>query len=451
MVPDPYVPHRGGGGLRVERYDLELDYRVRTNRLAGTARLQGVATLDVDRVTLDLDRLRVEDVRVDGARARWTHRDGRLVVRLPAPVRAGTGLVVEVRYAGAPRPTRGPWGEVGWEELTDGVLVAGQPDGAPSWFPCVDLPGEKAELRLVLTTEPGYTLVGNAPVLARTSRAGSVRWELAPSAPLAPYLATVQLGRYERHVLAPGPDGGPGVGQDVRQEVHAPAARRAGALRDLARQPVMMRLFSDLFGPYPFDSYAVVVTDDPLEIPLEAQGLSVFGAQHLDGRGGYERLVAHELAHQWFGNSLTATTWRDIWLHEGFACYAEWLWWEASGQASADRTAREALTRLRRLPQDLVLTEPGAERMFDDRVYQRGALTVHALRRAVGDGPFVDVLRAWTARYRHATVRTADLLAVVREVAGRDVSPVLLPWLQEAGLPDLPSGSGGGRLRRLRL
>ena len=106
----------------------------------------------------------------------------------------------------------------------------------------------------------------------------------------------------------------------------------------------MIALFEGLFGPYPFDAYTVVVTDDDLEIPLEAQGLSVFGANHMDGRRGSERLVAHELAHQWFGNSLTVGLWRDIWLHEGFACYAEWLWSEASGGRTAARAGARPRT-----------------------------------------------------------------------------------------------------------
>src|SRR4029077_15204336 len=99
----------------------------------------------------------------------------------------------------------------------------------------------------------------------------------------------------------------------------------------------------------------VVVTDDELEIPLEAQGLSIFGPNHLNGTGHLERLVAHELAHKWFGNSLTVVRWSDIWLHEGFACYAEWLWSERAGGPSAAELAHRHHGELAGSDQDLVV------------------------------------------------------------------------------------------------
>src|SRR6478672_5629056 len=127
----------------------------------------------------------------------------------------------------------------------------------------------------------------------------------------------------------------------------------------------MMELFEQIFGPYPFGEYAVVVTEEELDVPVEAQGLSIFGANHMDGARGSERLIAHELAHQWFGNSLTVASWKHVWLHEGFACYAEWLWSERSGGSDARTHARQAHRRLQSLPHDLVLSDPGPDLMFD--------------------------------------------------------------------------------------
>jgi aminopeptidase N len=163
------------------------------------------------------------------------------------------------------------------------------------------------------------------------------------------------------------------------------------------RQPEMMSAFIGWFGPYPFDGYTAVVTADDLEIPLESQTLSTFGRNFCREDWHAVRLVAHEMAHQWFGNALTLRRWQDIWLHEGFACYAEWLWSEASGAETADHWARHHHERLADLDQDLVLGDPGPELMFDDRVYKRGALTLHALRLTVGDEAFFALLKDWVA------------------------------------------------------
>ena len=200
--------------------------------------------------------------------------------------------------------------------------------------------------------------------------------------------------------------------------------------QDFADQPQMMKLFVKLFGPYPLSTgYTVVVTDDDLEIPLEAQGISIFGANHCDGQRSAERLIAHELAHQWFGNSVTARRWRDIWLHEGFACYAEWLWSEHSGGRSADDWAHYYHQRLAGSPQDLLLADPGPRDMFDDRVYKRGALTLHALRGRIGDESFFALLRDWTTRYRHSSAVTDDFTGLAANYAHESLRPLWDAWL----------------------
>jgi aminopeptidase len=335
--------------------------------------------------------------------------------------------VLDIAYGGSPTPVDGLCGDVGWEELSDGVIVAGQPDGAPSWFPCNDLPSEKATYRIAVTTESPYTVVANGRLVERRIGASRTCWVYDQPEPMATYLATVQIGRYDR------------LTYEAAVPVHTvlpPRLRRAVA-HDLERQPQMLAAFHDMFGPYPFSDYTVVVTDDDLEIPLEAQGLSVFGANHMDGRRGSERLVAHELAHQWFGNSLTVAHWRDIWLHEGFACYAEWLWSERADGRPAEAFAREAWEKLAALPQDLLLGDPGPGLMFDDRLYKRGALTLHALRRLTGDERFFGMLTSWATTHRHGSVSTDAFLAHAEQRTGLPVAHQLTAWLEARPLPAL--------------
>ncbi|MDO9397600.1 MAG: M1 family metallopeptidase [Herbiconiux sp.] len=427
---DDYIPTSGNGGYSVEHYALELDYRVVTNRMQGTAVIRAHSTQELSRFSLDFAGLSVMKVTVDGVRPRKLAETVRKLVITPeTPIEAGVPFEVTVRYRGAPHPIRSAWGEVGWEELADGVIVAGQPCGAASWFPCNDEPGDKATYSIALTCEAGYTVVSNGVLAGRSSRSGRTTWRYEMAQPMSTYLATVQIGRYRTRAVA---------GTAVTQKLHYPAALERQVLTDFGRVPEMVELFSSLFGPYPFEGYDVVVTHDVLEIPLEAQGLAVFGRNHVDGAHGSDRLIAHELAHQWFGNSLTLGRWRDIWLHEGFACYAEWLWAEGSGGRTADALAREHRARLSAEPQDIVIGDPGPQGMFDDRVYKRGALALHAIRLAIGDEAFFGALRAYAAAFRFGVVSTEDFVESVEAHGGQGLIGALVErWVYEKGLPKL--------------
>ncbi len=434
---DPYLPDSGNGGYRISRYELELTYRTSSNRLSGKAKIAAVSTQSLSRLSLDLVGLQVSKVSVNGRRvARFSTRSGKLFIWLDKPIPVRAGLAIEVQYAGNPGPRFGPWGDIGWEELADGVIVASQPNGAPTWFPCNDHPSEKASYLISVTTDSPYRVISNGRLIGQTKRASQTTWTYDQPEPMASYLATVQIGQYE-HVSLTSADNPSSPAGEVDQQAALPRRVRDLFAHDFGRQPQMMTTFSRLFGPYPHAGYTVVITDDDLEIPLEAQGISVFGANYLDGRRGQERLVAHELAHQWFGNSLTIDGWQHIWLNEGFACYAEWLWSEESGAASADALARAAWDRLKRLPQDLVIAAPGARSMFDDRLYKRGALTVHALRSALGDEMFFDMLRDWTARHQHGNVNTELFMAHAGRFREQSLAGLFNAWLFEPALPPL--------------
>jgi aminopeptidase N len=419
----------GQRGYRVVHYDLDLDYRPTTARLAGRATISAVAEVALTEVILDLCPFRIDRVSVGGRPARYTHRAGRLRIRPARPVAAGEPFTVEVRYVGTPRPVRSYWGEIGWDRLTDGALVASQPVGAPSWFPCNDDVTDKASYRISVSTATPYTVLANGTLRLRRTGAGSTTWVYEQSEPMPTYLASVHIGRYDLVELS---------GGRIPQVAAVPARLVSAASHDFARQNEMMASFEQLFGEYPFARYSVVVVDEDLELPVEALGLSTFGANHVDGRRGAEHLVAHELAHQWFGNSLTVADWRHIWLNEGFAQYAEWLWSEISGAASAQSLAEQSWAALAQLPQDLLLAEPGVPNLFDDRVYQRGALTLHALRGTVGDRSFFALLRDWAGAYRHGTVRTEDFTALAQRHTATPLDTLFREWLWQPRLPPLP-------------
>lgn len=430
-VIDPYIPGSGNFGYRVSRYELDLDYKVASNRLAGTAVITAVTLASLKTFTLDIaDALTVSKVSVNGRRpAHFGTSEGKLRIRLDAPLPVGSAMSIVVRYGGSPRPLQSIWGTVGFEELSNGVLVAGQPNGSPSWFPCDDHPSAKASFRITISTDSPYTVVSNGELVSRRIRAAHTDWTFDQPEPTSPYLATMQIGDYQTFELLKTP---------VPMHVVLPRRLQANFDHDFARQPEMMKLFITLFGAYPLAAgYTVVVTDDELEIPLEAQGVSIFGSNHCDGNRGHERLIAHELAHQWFGNSVTVRRWRDIWLHEGFACYAEWLWSEHSGGPTAAALAREFHQKLADSRQDLLLSDPGPRDMFDDRVYKRGALTLHTLRGVIGDERFFALLREWTERYRHSTVVTDDFTGLASSYSDVSLAPLWKAWLYSTEMPPL--------------
>ncbi|MET3923261.1 M1 family metallopeptidase [Arthrobacter sp. UYEF20] len=435
-APDPYLPGHGTNAYRVTRYELQLDYRLSSNRLTGRAVLHAVAQYPTSAIVLDLTGLRATKVQLSGRKVRkFSQRADQLVVVPDAALLAGEQFTLDIRYEGNPVPRRGLWGDVGWEELTDGALVAGQPNGAASWFPCNDHPRDKASYRMTVTTDANYRAVCNGVLLTHSSRSSRETWVYEQSEPMSTYLATVQIGRYELVALTPSRATG-----QVPQFVAVPPELAGAAREGLARQPEMMRTFTNCFGPYPFPEYTVVVTEDELEIPLEAQTLSILGRNHLGPEWESQRMMAHELAHQWFGNSLTAASWKDIWLHEGFACYAEWIWSEEAGVLPLEDRAAAAWRRLDAGSQDLLVGDPGPELMFDDRVYKRGALALHALRLRCGDLAFFALLHDWAGRFRHGSVSTAQFILAANRATGLDTEALLHPWLYEEALPPLPAG-----------
>ncbi len=206
VTADGYLPGHGDLSFDVAHYDLTLDYKLEGNQLTAKARIDAVAREDLTEFTLDLDSLRATKVSIAGfGVAKYTSHRGKLVVTPKATIEAGQEFSVQVSYGGNPRPAQSKAGEAGWEELADGVIVAGQPGGAPSWFPCNDRPSSKATYRISVTAPSDYHVVANGRLDRRRRKASATTWVYEETAPMAPYLATVQIGTVRRHALAETP------------------------------------------------------------------------------------------------------------------------------------------------------------------------------------------------------------------------------------------------------
>lgn len=415
----------GNGGYDVRHYDLDLVIEPADDTIEGIVTITAVATQDLSRFNLDLIGFDVERVSVDGAEASFERSDAELIVTPARPISSGSEMSVEVKYGGTHAPHRSEAipEPLGWLQGRDGTeYVISEPDGTRAWFPVNDHPSDKAAYTFRLTVPDDVIAVANGTNTDVVTDLGYATWVWEMPEPMAPYLATVVVGDYS--IVSD--DSGPVPIRNAFPAGYTPP-------RDVELTNEMMQVFIDLFGPYPFDEYGIAVVRG-FSFALENQTLSLFGPDLV-----FEDVIAHELAHQWFGNAVTPADWSDIWLNEGFATYAEFLW----AESRMGRDAVEAQLRDIRdfIDDDPTLTPPGSplrEDLFNGGVYIRGAMVLHALRLEVGDDAFFSTLRTWFDRYRGSSASTADFIAVAEEVAGTDLDPLFDAWLYEVSLPEFP-------------
>jgi aminopeptidase N len=401
------------------------------------------ATQDLSAFNLDLRGLDVTSVQVNDERAGFTqvqdaaHRRWEVTVRPRPKLTKGSLAKVVVRYGGPTARPRDVQGALyGWVTTADGAIVANEPDAAMTWYPVSDHPTDKATYSYQVTVPKGTTAVANGlPARRPINRRGTTTWFWRAPDLQASYLSTVSIGDFD---LRPRYRTSSGV--PILDAVDADLSPKnlATTNRALAQQPRILDYFEAIFGPYPFIAAGAIVDDDSVGYALETQTRPIFD------QAPDEVTLAHELSHQWFGDSVSLRNWPDIWLNEGFATWSEWRWTQERGGL----TTRQQFDQLLREPpthSDLWAPPPaaipGPDRLFADSVYERGAMALEALRQQIGDPAFYATLRDWTGSHAYGNGTIAEFIALAEGQSGQDLDALFQRWLYEQGKPERPHGS----------
>ncbi|KGN34846.1 metallopeptidase [Knoellia sinensis KCTC 19936] len=455
---DAYFPTAGNGGYDVAHYDLDLDYTPPgpapaplTGQLQGVATIDLVATQDLDRFNLDLRGLDVTALSVGGkvaaevsapapgavveGAAYWQTQDDsarvwELTVQPRPKLKAGQRARVVVAYGGVTtRPTDIEGALYGWVTTRDGAMVVSEPEGSMTWYPVSDHPTDKATYAFEITVPEGKVAVANGlPAGPPVTSNGRTTWAWNAPDGQASYLTTASVGDYTLRTSETA-DGLPII--DAVDDALTPA-NLAATNASLALQDDMIAFFEETFTPYPFGSYGSIVDDDSVGYALETQTRPFYS------RVAREGTVAHELAHQWFGNAVSPERWQDIWLNEGWATYCEWLWSENQGRATAQTRFESVMaTPADNAFWELDVSDPGPLGLFLRPNYDRGAATLHALRLRLGDDVFFAGSREWLTRHDDGTATTEDFETVFEEVSGEDLGAFFDTWLRTPAWPSM--------------
>ena len=429
-VGDSYYPQLGNSGYDVQHYFIDLKVDVENNQISGTTAITAIATHDLPTFNLDFSGLEISEIIINDTQANFERDASELIITPPTILERGDLFTVTVAYAGQPTPVDDPgvpFTKVGWEQYPTGIFVASEPSGAMNWFPSNNHPLDKATFSFHITVDEPYVTAANGLLQDEIENGdGTITTIWEASDPMATYLAAVYISEFSVETQE-GYDGLP-----IRN--YFPLESSASVRRVFEPTNDMLAYFSELIAPYPFEAYGVVVLDSgSFPGALENQTLSIFGRQALS-----EQVVAHELIHQWFGNSVSLADWSDIWLTEGMATYFEGLWIEHSTSQRAFNRFIDSIDTFMHQAKLPPPGDPGLANIFSNSVYVRGAMTYHALRLEVGDEVFFSILRAFYQRFAGGNATTEDFVTVAEEISGIDLQDFFNAWLYEDAVPELP-------------
>lgn len=424
---DPYFPQQGNGGYDVKHYTLDLRYTPSSAYLHGVARIRAVTKQRLSRFNLDLRHdMRVTRVLVDGRPSAHVQPKGNsheLIVTPAHVLPANHRFTVQVVYYGTARSITDPDGSPdGWIHTNDGAFVANEPQGSPTWFPVNNIPRDKATYSIHVTVPRGYVVASNGKFQSPVRTAEKVTWRYNLTRPVSDYLATATVGRFKMYYGR--------SAEHVPYRIFVDPSQNGSLVR--SKLPKIIDFYSSKYGAYPFGEAGAIVDHAPnVGYALETATRPLFPS------APSELTLAHELAHQWYGDTVTCKKWRDIWLNEGFAEFSDWMWDQHRGGMTMHRHLEQLLSQ----SADSGAFEPppgnpgNAVNIFADSVYERGAGTLEALREKLGNHTFFTVMRKWLIAHRNGNATTLGFTKFASRVSHRDLTHFFQVWLYRRSKP----------------
>ena len=423
---DPFFPNAGNGGYDVANYDLKLAYDPGTDVLDGKAVVTATATQDLSRFDLDLRGFQISKLTRERRRRHvFARRPGARDHAADRDPRAARPSRVAVDYSGVPEVIVDPDQSIeGWIPTDDGAFVVNEPQGSPGWYPCNDNPRDKATFDFAVTVPAGSDGAGERRPRSRRRRAAAgrpgsgrrpTRWR--PTSRRRRSAGSTSRSRRRRA-------GCRSTSRSTR------SSRRGRCSRSSSSRSTSTRR---IYGPYPFNAVgAIVDSAKVVGYSLETQTKPNF--PYVPD----EATLVHEISHMWFGDSVTLTEWPDIWLHEGFATWSEWIWSEYQGNKSAAQYFKQLYSTPAK---DTAFWNPPPAMpgtpafLFNGTIYYRGGMTLQALREKVGEFTFSRIIRDWATQNRYGNVTTPQFIAHAERISGQDLTAFFDAWLYQEGKP----------------
>lgn len=434
---DSYYPGFGNGGYDATHYTLDITVNdVSTSNLTASTAIDAVATQDLLSFNLDFIGFDIDSIKVNDVSADFSRKGQELTITPLKPLLMGQSFTVVVEYSGSPKKMQSvslPM-PTGWVTIEGGSYVLSEPDGSASYYPVNDHPLDKATYTFRVTVPEPFEVAANGVLTETLDNGDSTTFTFEARDPMASYLATINIDEFEIEEMES--EGGIPIRNYYSSDLPEKARK------PFARQGEMLDYFSEIYGQYPFEVYGSLVMNTEFGAALENQTLSIYGIDMIDYDDveGTELTVAHELAHQWFGDSVSVADWSDIWLNEGFATYSEGLWLEhLYGPEGMDDFIRFIYADVADNPGYYVSPgDPPADDLFNGGVYLWGGLTLHALRLEVGDEAFFEILKTYFALYKNGNATTDDFITVAEKVSGEELNEFFGTWLYSEQIPPIP-------------